>query len=243
MSTIIYHAAHQDDETLFLGVAITKDIYDGHDVHIVDYSTGENSNARNVINGTTGTCSWHGFTHDPTDEGYTTLTTTTFSEARIREFRQAAARLGVTCSNIHAENSIADNSFTIANVQAIMGDYITAYPGAIHKAQSYTDSDNADHRAVGDALLAYVNDSTIDEANAFFYIRFEDLASVTGTVVTEAPDSVTRYKDVRDNVYKFWQPTYTTPHYGVGYHSVKTLFDSIGDSPVSKYHLPNDPPT
>ena len=244
MSTIIYYSPHQDDETLWMSVGITRDLYDGHDVHVVNYSTGEKSGARAIINGST-VCSWHGYRHNPVSEGYTDgdLSLTEFSAARNREFQQATTLLGVKCPNCHPISNIPEFTFTLSAVQQVMTSFSNKYPGALHKAQSYTDTLSTDHRMVGSGLLGLVNGASIPSANAFFFIRYEDLGSIAGTTVSPAPQSVEFYKRARDQVYKYFEPTDPQrPSYGVGYHSVASIFDLIGNNPISKYHAANNPP-
>lgn len=52
----VFYAPHQDDESLFMGLAIANRVIAGDEVHAVLMTTGENSFAYNILTGSGGSC-------------------------------------------------------------------------------------------------------------------------------------------------------------------------------------------
>lgn len=86
MSPVLFVAAHPDDETLAMGVAIAEHLAAGQDVHVLWVTRGTASGVRTKLNATSAAMNgWWGVVHDPVAEAYVPLDLATFGQARIDE--------------------------------------------------------------------------------------------------------------------------------------------------------------
>ena len=220
----IFYSPHQDDETVFMGLAIANRVLAGDEVHAVLMTTGENSAAYNLLTGAGGSCSWHGVTHS------FSMTRSQFSGYRDVEFQAAAEALGVPTANIHfAASRPADGSLSEAFVETTIAAYEATYPGATHRSMSWRDSHN-DHIACGDGLLDMVQASSIDDA--LFSLRSEYQATYDGTAESAGAEAVAAVRAAIDE----YQTYNGTTRFGIGYHSIKTLLDAQDAGPFGETH-------
>lgn len=242
----IFYAPHADDETLNAGITIAEHVAAGRPTHVVLMTHGRVTGALDMINGVTLSGYWK-IMHDPSLEGYSTLTKADLEQARIREFHNACAQLGVPASNRHIEylddpSSPGGESMTKAEAKAVIQNYIAAYPDADHFTMSYHDV-HPDHAACGEALIELYNDGEI-EYNVRFLISMQTRNTYEsngqtppGWKDTPTNSTITNRLTNACRCYAAWSPTVGS--YAVGYHSVFGQFDKLLTDPFHYIHLPN----
>src|SRR5438874_5949620 len=96
MTHVVFFSPHPDDETLSAGLALTWFLQQGATVDVVAMARGEAGGPIGSFNGNN-VCGWapHGYTHNPTAEGYTALTPTDLGAARINESRSAVGSMAM----------------------------------------------------------------------------------------------------------------------------------------------------
>lgn len=231
MAVVLFISPHPDDESLSMGMGIANHLWYGHDVHLTLLSWGSESSARDVINGSV-YCSWHKVNHNPGPEGYSPLDVGQFSNARINEFRYSAACLGVKPENISIYN-YSDGGITKDDVKSTISSFLSGHPGATIKTPSYYDK-HPDHSVCGYALLdMYKSGEVID---ARFYVSPTQWPDTPGHY--ESNPNCTIFHKASLEVYKRWNPSHGM--YGIGYHSVPSIFDTVSAGLKSKYHTPDE---
>lgn len=229
MATIVFVAAHQDDESLSMGPAIrahleARDAAGGpaHEVHVLLLTTGENSGVRAQMG----------------------MDAPTFTAARDDELRRATRQLGVPFERIHLNEAgrVPDGELTEAAATAGISWFLAQHPDAWVKTHSHLAAPgrHADHRNAGLAAVALLQAGlivpnglrlyaepyqlqAIRDANLGVAISAEHAAN--GAIVTKA---LGEYK-AQDGVgFK----------YGIGYRSVPSAFDTVMANQASYYHLP-----
>lgn len=257
-STVVYFIPHADDETLSLAPDIINRIYQGYNVQMVLMSHGGASVARDIINGQrdlesstpTGQvyCSIHARYHNPVTEKYgdgDRVDRTEFGQARVREFKDAVKAMGVPEQNIHIYN-VEDGKFRAneAQIRGIYDEFLALYPQASFRTMSRWDYSD-DHKFLGEVMYQYELEGKINTNQTIYFLSIYKARFDTNT--TPIPVKVYKgfFYDPGDstkvqnaiNVYKRWDPV--NKWYGIGYHSVKSQFDSLQSDMSIKYHYDN----
>jgi LmbE family N-acetylglucosaminyl deacetylase len=240
-SPALFVAAHPDDETLAMGVALAEHAAAGQDVHLLLLTRGELSSARDAINGTTGSSYW-GVAHSPADEGYAPLDEAAFGQARIDEAHNAAHCLstGLGAVTVHEAGLVNGGLTTEQAAAAVLAVADLIAPGgAVRiKTHSHIVDNHSDHLAAGQAART-LRDSHPDRfADLRHYVlpsywadpRLGQLAGFWD----HPTDTGIRLRVVNAcRAYGAWAP----PHsYAVGYHSVATQFAQLVANPRCLVH-------
>lgn len=245
MAVILFCAAHPDDETLGMGVAIAEHVAAGHDVNVLVMSRSVGSAVKDFLNGVS-TSGWWGVPHDPAAEGYTPLTSGEFGQARIDECRRALDTLATGLGTITLHESGLTGGFTSTDAQnAIVAVSDVINPGGPVRLKGHTwvtqlDA-HAEHIAVGSAMKALKAANPTRFGDVRYYILPQywndpDLNLVTESIdwPTDAGISARALNACR--VYGAWAP----PHsYAIGHHSVfSTMFAPLmtGSGPRCMFH-------
>jgi N-acetylmuramoyl-L-alanine amidase len=250
---IIYFVPHQDDEILSLGIDIRNEISLGRNVQIVLVTDGENSGARDILNGQYDSesplpslagekvyCSWHHTYHDPVAEHFQTqhLTFEQFSNLRTDEFKRALKGLGVHDDQIHIEALHADN-INIDNVDRIVKKYLALYPNADVRSLSWFDG-HPTHSLIGQTILSLQHTGFIERYQAKYLLsvytdRFYPVEKPIQSQkeVMENPADLSNLVDAA-NEYKRYDPQHG--FYAIGYHSVDGQFDALLNNPYTEFH-------
>jgi LmbE family N-acetylglucosaminyl deacetylase len=240
-SPALFVAAHPDDETLAMGVALAEHVAAGQDVHLLLLTRGELSSARDAINGTTGSSYW-GVAHSPADEGYTLLDEAAFGQARVDEAHNAAHCLstGYGTVTVH-EAGLVNGGFSTGQAAAAVlavADLIAPGGPVRIKTHSHVVDNHADHRAAGGAARALRAQYPARFADIRHYILPAYWADSRLVQVAESWDRPTdtgiRLRVVNAcRAYGAWAP----PHsYAIGYHSVATQFARLVADPRCLVH-------
>ncbi|MFL5493459.1 MAG: PIG-L deacetylase family protein [Gemmatimonadales bacterium] len=216
----VFFSPHQDDESLGMSGSIAVDVAAGRQVFLELMTGGQESAARATLaNGRRD--SWHPGAHTYP------LTVAQFSLARTKEFLDAAARLHVTGVFL---NGFEENHLTTEEVTRRVnfwkrwgGDGLSLHGTAgAEDPGSATTGPHPDHVAVWMAL---------DQSG---------VRDITGHLIYQYRTHLGTYDErvdytgvcgARQNAlaaYKVWDPS--QGRYGIGYHSVRTLFDSSAAS-------------
>lgn len=248
---VVYVDPHADDEVLSYSVPILNDIRAGKKVYVVLLSPGEDSKARDVVNGVTdeetsgstpGTkvyCKWHKKYHDPVAEGFQDvhMTKAQFGQARIKEFLKAGQELGVPRKQLKT-SIIPNDHFNYNSVKSIVLYYARLFPNAQFKGFSSVDY-HPDHAMVGKVLDDLYNNKAIKKKTNILSILTDRHINTTYTLqvpgyklyLTNSQDK-TKISNAISNVYAAWDPAHGI--YGLGYHSVPDQFDAILKDTYSK---------
>lgn len=233
----LFIAAHPDDETLAMGVAIAEHAALGQDVHVLWLTRGQASGAISKINGTV-TSSWWGVPHDPAVEGYAPLSAAEFGAARIAEATNAVNCLGDI--TVH-EGGLADGQLTQADAEAAIvavADQI-APGGAVRlKTHSHTVDDHSDHLATGNAVLALgdAEPARFDDRRYYVLSWYWDdprLSQVSQTWDYPGSPEVAARAVNACRCYGAWSPPHT---YAIGHHSVPGLWPPLMAQPKCMVH-------
>lgn len=207
-SHVVFYIPHQDDETLTFGLGIMNHLWNGHNVHVVLLTDGSASGVRTTLG----------------------MTEIEFTQARNREVELALSIMGVKPENIDYLN-YKDGTLTVAIMESVIKSYEAKYPGAKHKAFSWTDA-HVDHKVSGQALKNLTTAGTTTDAR--YYVRRGD--NPVGLVLTTEPCAdyytplllaVAQAYDIENTRLGF---------YGIGYKSVTASFDAFKVAPLSRYH-------
>ena len=121
-----------------MGAGILHHLALDNEVIVVLLSEGTASKAFNLVN------------EKLKNEGHLPITIEEFGQARVTEFQNSVAALGVSDDNIFLYN-LEDGKITSKEVASIIYDFEGKYPNAIHNVMSYDDP-HRDHAALGKAL-------------------------------------------------------------------------------------------
>jgi LmbE family N-acetylglucosaminyl deacetylase len=247
-NTVIYFVPHADDEVLSFSVPILNDIRAGKKVYMVLMSPGEDSGAREVVNGqydveSTGShppgkllyCKWHKKYHQPLKEKYRDghLTKAQFGLARIQEFYKSGAKLGIPKSQMLVK-FLPNGKFNYHAVKLIILTYAKLFPDAQFKSFSSVDV-MVDHAMVGKVLNDLYNERQIKKPQKIVSIATDRVKNkkVPGykQYLSHAADKK-KILNAVNHVYKGWNPQNGT--YGMGYHSVSSQFNMMVNNTYSK---------
>lgn len=236
-SPALFVAAHPDDETLAMGVAIAEHAAAGQDVHVLWLTRGQASGARDRINGDA-LSGWWGVLHEPAAEGYTPLSPAAFGAARITEASNAVACLGAV--TVH-EAGLPDGGVTQPDAEAAIvavADQIAPGSAVRLKSHSHTVDDHGDHLAAGNAVLTLGDTDPGRFSDRRYYVLpwyWADprLAQVSWGWDGPADADVEARAVNACRAYGAWSP----PHsYAIGWHSVPYLWPPLMDDPRCLVH-------
>lgn len=250
---VVYIVPHQDDEILSYGIDIRNELSKGRDVHLVLLTKGEESGARDIVNGSYDVesytpnlagqrikCQWHNTYHDPIKEKYYhgRLSFNEFGDSRTDEYYRASQALGVKPENIHTE-FIARGSYSGTNVRNVIEKYLASYPQADIRTFSWFDGHSA-HALIGRTLKGMQDEGYIEKYRAQYLMsiytdRFYSVSMPMPTIkvnLTNAADSGYLTKAI--NEYKRFEPSKGI--YAIGYHSVTSQFESLEKNMYGKIH-------
>lgn len=202
---VIWFHAHQDDETLTLGPGIEEHVRAGRWNIAVLATDGSQSFVRNDL----------GMTYEA------------FSAARDAELSAAYALLGVDAAFPWGGR---DGAFTVTQARVMVNYWVSRFPRASFKAQSYVDS-SPDHRVIGQALReAWQKTPTLDVR---FYVKRGDWALAPATSWETLGDRRTL---AAGEAYGYLNPAEN--RYGIGHRSVRQEFADLAADPRTKVHGP-----
>lgn len=256
---VLYFVPHADDETLSFSVPLLNDMRAGKKVYLILMSPGEDSIAREVVNGQydeeTGSstnppgkplyCKWHQKYHDPVAErhkdGY--LTKEKFGQARIQEFYKVGEEFSIPRSQLKV-NLLPNGQFSYQSVKSIILMNAKLFPNAQFKSFSAVD-EMIDHAMVGKVLNDLYREKRIKKPQTNIVSiatdRHDHNSTGTQPKDKETPgyklyltNSADRNKILNaiNRVYKAWDPQ--NGSYGLGYHSVPTQFDAMASETYTK---------
>ena len=240
--TMLYFAAHQDDELLSMGIDICRSLKLGDEVHVILCSDGSQSYVKKVL-GNQKSCKKHEGIH------CYPLSTEEFVAARDREFRDSCRSLGVPEENIHIPQIRAtDGSVDVAFAEALMLEYLEkAGSDAIICTISPNNgpSQHRDHKALGYAAANLLESGALQQVRLF--IEPYQYAEITADpqLLPAALETLTAQTEVADRIrtaigaYSLWDPDQN--RYAVGYHSVTTQFDDFLKELTCRYFDKQNP--
>ncbi|MGG3467854.1 cell wall-binding repeat-containing protein [Neobacillus pocheonensis] len=250
---IIYFVPHQDDEILSMGIDIRNELSHGRNVQVVLMTDGENSGARDILNGgydlessfpsLTGEkiwCNWHQTYHDPASEHYRHdhLSFDEFANLRTDEFYRALHSLGVTNDHIHIE-SLHEGSINIDHVEQLVQKYLTMYPNADVRSLSWFDG-HPTHSLIGQTIESMQEEGLLQRYQAKFLVSvYTDRFYNEETPIETQVEVLNKETDLpillaAANEYIRFEPE--KGFYGIGYHSVSDQFDAMMSETYSKFH-------
>jgi N-acetylmuramoyl-L-alanine amidase len=250
---VIYFVPHADDEVLTYAIDIRNQISRGRKVILVLMSKGEDSGAREVLNGIhdadpyphllTGQkifCGIHKTYHNPITEGFLHgyLTEHKFGDIRVEDFYNAAKALGIP-RNQTLTDIIPLHQFKQDNIKPVIKKYIDMYPNAEFRTMSMYDS-HAPHAEIGKALHSIETEGIISPFKTLYFVsiytdRFSRISipyQKYTSLIEKAYDKPYILNSMK--TYELYLPK--QGRYAVGYHSVASQFNSLERSLYSRYH-------
>lgn len=222
---VLFVAAHPDDETLAMGTSIAE--HSGQNVHVLILTYGQASGAI------------HGLNNTLASQGYPTLTQAQFADARQVEGIRAVAALTAPNAQLHWAG-LPDGGVTTASAKAAILTVANQLGSVVRiKGHTYISAvePHADHRAVGNAILALATEQPARFSDRRFYVLPHSWG-YTGTLpgkMIDYPNDATITQRVLDAaaVYADWNPPGS---YGIGYLSTPSYFNALTADPKSVVH-------
>lgn len=250
---VVYLVPHADDEVLTYAVNIRNEIAKGREVYISLMARGDDTFARDVLNGfydeqsysipnrgKKAYCYWHKKYHDPQTEKYLHghIDLTEFGNIRVEEFVRAGKALDVPDDHILIEG-LPRGEFNSTKVREIITTYKSRYPHAEFRTMSKHDYHN-EHALIGNVLDQLVKENVIPKHKVLYFVsNYTDRTlhrSFEETVYKETLISQLDNPYIVNSikVYKDFKPTLGL--YATGYHSVSSQFNSLESDIYTKFH-------
>ncbi|MBD7963171.1 cell wall-binding repeat-containing protein [Fictibacillus norfolkensis] len=252
-SPVIYFVPHADDEVLTYAIDIRNQMSKGRKVILVLLSKGEDSSAREVLNGIydaepsehllTGQkvyCGIHKTYHDPVSENYLNgyLTELKFGDVRVEEFYHAAYALGVP-RNQTMEDIIPLNEFRQENIKPVLQKYINMYPDADFRTMSMYD-DHSPHAEIGKSLRSLENEGAVSPFKTLYFVSiYTDRFARVHIPYQKYSSSVEKPFDkpiILNSMKSYGEYRPKQGRYAIGYHSVASQFNSLEKSMYTRFH-------
>jgi putative cell wall-binding protein/LmbE family N-acetylglucosaminyl deacetylase len=250
---VVYLVPHADDEVLTYAVNIRNEISKGREVFIALMARGDDTFARDALNGFYDKesyskynrgkivyCYWHGKYHDPENENFKHghIDLKEFGDIRVEEFIRAGKALGVPDDHILVEG-LPRGAFNAKRVKDIITVYKTKYPNAEFRTMSKHDLHN-EHALIGRVLDELVNENKIPKHKVLYFVsNYTDRTANKKFRESVYKESLLKPKDrlfIVDSikVYKDYRPSLGL--YAAGYHSVSSQFNSLENDIYTKFH-------
>lgn len=217
MATVLFVAAHQDDETLTMGAAISNHVDAGHDVHVAFVADGGSSGIRAQLG----------------------MTRTKFVAARDDEGRRACRALGVPAANVHFPRlAERDGELTAARARDVIEELLTLLPGA--RVKTHTNRAVAgrhpDHVAVGQAAIDLHAAGAITDLR--LYVEPYHLADYKAAYPNPGSEHANTPVRVRAAVAEYRRDDPAAGMWGIADRSVPSLLTLVETNPTSYVHVP-----
>ena len=235
----LFIAAHPDDETLAMGVAIAEHVAAGVPTHLLLLTRGIGSRAQGYINGVS-TSSWWGVRHNPAAEGYAPLSDSEFGQARVRETQNAVKCLssGLGTVTIHEAGLRGFDQAAAADAILTVANGINAGGPVSLKGHTWLVDTHSDHLAAGKAIASLAAREPARFASPRYYILAPFWSDSRLSQVNERWDypanAGIRARAVNAcRAHAAWAP----PHsYAIGHHSSSNYFTPVIANPRCLYH-------
>ncbi|SDW23394.1 GlcNAc-PI de-N-acetylase [Marininema mesophilum] len=254
---VIYFVPHADDEVLTYSPDMQNEMQQGRPIYLILFSKGEESIAREVLNGTYDRqsfqkdqigqpvfCKWHWRVHSPTKEHFAdgTLSHEEFGNARVKDFYRVAKALGIHRSHVQTY-AIPNGHFAPSQVKALIKKYISKFPDADFRTMSSYDI-HPDHAAMGKALEHLIRTKKIPANQVRFF-----LSIYTDRLSGKTIPKMRYYSQVKKNSIAYnriqksidFYAKYDPKHgfYATGYHSVPAQFNALKNALYSTWYQPH----
>lgn len=217
MATVLFLAAHQDDETLSMGAAISNHVDAGHDVHVAVLADGGGSAVRSTLG----------------------MTRAAFVAARDDELRRACRALGVLAANVHLPRlAVRDGDLTAARARDAIEELLDLLPGARVKTHTnrLVEKRHADHVGVGQAAVDLLAAGVITDLR--LYVEPYHLTDYKAFYPAPGSEPAVTPARVRAAVGEYRRDDPAAGMYRIGDRSVSTYLTQVHDNPVSYVHVP-----
>lgn len=216
--TVVFYSQHQDDETIFAGSAIIDAIeaVGAKNVYIVLISDGDESG---VFLG----------------ERYKNLTLSQKTELRNNEFIAATKELGVLEENLIFLNQSESSVFDKVVSNTIL-DLESKFTNVTHITHSYKYDLHEQHLKTGNILYNLYKSGLIKDCR--FFGRKELIPTNNQkTLIESVSDNKTEKEKLLKAVDEYKLDNKDMVREGIGYKSVKTLFDILTNDPNNTSYL------
>jgi N-acetylmuramoyl-L-alanine amidase len=252
-SPVVYFVPHADDEVLTYAIDIRNQISKGRKVYLVLLSKGEDSGAREILNGVydgesssqllTGHkayCSIHKTYHDPITENYLHgyLSEETFGVAREEDFFHAVSAMGVP-ENQAFSDIVPLNDFTEDNIKPVLNKYIQMFPDADFRTMSMYDV-HEPHAEIGKTLKSLEKEEVISPFKTLYFVSVYTDRFARINIPYQKYTSLVEHTFDKPFILNAME-SYEEYHpeqgrYAIGYHSVASQFNSFEKSMYAKFH-------
>ncbi len=215
----VFYSPHPDDEVLSLGPAIIHALSASKEVHIVLLSEGKASKAINTVNERLET------------EGYPTISTDEFGDARVEEFKAAVSALGVKETNVTILD-LPDGKLNKNDISEIILQKENLDAKVIHHVMSDKDP-HSDHSVTGQALQELMKKEIVKHGRFYFPVQEHENFSFDNKIKLINKVQKSHMKDALE-AYEKWDPA--SGSYSIGKISVPDYFISAKINMESRYH-------
>lgn len=216
--TVVFYSQHQDDETIFAGSAIIDAIeaVGRENVYIVLISDGDESGIF-------------------LDKRYKNLTIAQKTELRNNEFKAATKQLGVLEENLIFLNQ-PENTIYEKVVSNTMLNFENKFDSVTHVAHSYKYDLHKQHLKTGQTLYNLYKNGLIKDCR--FFGRKELIPTHNQKALIESVSDNKKEKDKLIKAIKEYKlDNKDMVREGIGYKSVKNLFDALTSDPNNTSYL------
>ena len=214
---VVFYSQHQDDETIFAGSAIVDAVktVGPENVYIVLISDGDESG---IFLG----------------DRYKNLSTLEKMRLRNNEFKAATSQLGVLEENlIFLNQPEADINEKI--VKNTILNFENNYTNVTHITHSYKYDLHTQHLKTGEILYNLYNEGLI--ADCRFFGRKELMPTNSTALIESVADNIDEKNKVLMACYEYRLDNQDMIREGIGYKSVKSLFDALTSNPLTPSYL------
>ena len=216
--TVVFYSQHQDDETIFAGSAIIDAIeaVGRENVYIVLISDGDESGIF-------------------LDKRYKNLTIAQKTELRNNEFKAATKQLGVLEENLIFLNQ-PENTIYEKVVSNTMLNFENKFDNVTHVAHSYKYDLHKQHLKTGQTLYNLYKNGLIEDCRFFGRKELIPTHDEKALIESVSDNQKEREKLIKAvNEYKLDNKDMVRE--GIGYKSVKALFDALTSDPKNTSYL------
>lgn len=215
---VVFYSQHQDDETIFAGSAIIDAIeaVGAENVYIVLISDGDESGIF-------------------LDERYKNLTIAEKTELRNNEFKAATKQLGVLEENLVFLNQ-PENTIYEKVVSNTMLNFENEFDSVTHITHSYKYDLHKQHLKTGEVLYNLYKNGLIEDCR--FFGRKELIPTHNQEALIESiSDNKVEKEKLIKAVDEYKLDNKDMVREGIGYKSVKLLFDALTSDPNNTSYL------
>lgn len=217
--TVVFYSQHQDDETLFAGSAIVDAIKSvgKENVYVVLISDGDETGVF-------------------LDERYQNLSIAEKARLRNNEFTAATTALGVPKENLLFLN-LPEKQIDVELVGNTILNFEQQYKNVTHVTHTYKYDSHPQHLKMGAILYNLYNKGLIKDCRFFAKKEFVPTNINNKLLIEGVSDNAEERQKILNACNEYKLDNKDMVREGIGYKSVKSLFDNLTSDPLNTSYL------